>query len=487
MKTDPERTAFPAGEPGVGPALFQGTGTGRLIAATLLLSLPSLGGCTALITFEEQEVLKCDDSNGVDPCPAELNLECVSGICQRIQPEPPEIPCDPVTVGRDPCPRGEGLHCVNGVCVECASEPEKCNGIDDDCNGEVDEGYDEDGDGFTWCGGGVEALRDCGPDDPAIHPADPSRGVLAATEVCDGKDNDCNGEIDEIPECIENIPGYDPDDPSTWECDPADPDSCGAYLKCDPTTLRCVAPLQLGSFCNNDSACGDAICVDPAALNLERELGGQKICAQACCTDADCEQGNVCLIPGTGARVCVPASFAGLETKRAGEACRNSEQCSSGICSQRTCQTACASDDDCGDLSCIFDPAFSFLSYVGNPGQFVCGEEQGLGEPGSICVAASNCRSGLCTAAVCTIPCGSNADCEPYDAVCDYHATQAITGISLIPGTRVSYCYIPLPDDPSTQPSGELCCKDEHCGPGTRCRPDMRRDAWGMYCMAEIL
>ena len=59
------------------------------------------------------------------------------------------------------------------------------NGIDDDCDGEIDEGtdsYDDDGDGYT------EDAGDCDDADPAVYPF--------ATEVCDGIDNDCSGETD---------------------------------------------------------------------------------------------------------------------------------------------------------------------------------------------------------------------------------------------------------------------------------------------------
>jgi hypothetical protein len=83
---------------------------------------------------------------------------------------------------------------------------EICNGVDDNCDGDVDEGVqnvyfrDADGDGFgfalmstTGCAtpsGYVEDNTDCADDDAAIHPA--------AEELCrDNKDNNCNGEIDE--------------------------------------------------------------------------------------------------------------------------------------------------------------------------------------------------------------------------------------------------------------------------------------------------
>ncbi len=56
---------------------------------------------------------------------------------------------------------------------------EVCDGLDNDCDGNVDEGYDLDGDGYTSCG------DDCDDGDPA------------AAEICDGIDNDCDGTVDD--------------------------------------------------------------------------------------------------------------------------------------------------------------------------------------------------------------------------------------------------------------------------------------------------
>ena len=85
---------------------------------------------------------------------------------------------------------------------------EFCNGIDDDCDGEADEGVpvdsslfyiDIDGDGygdadtaFLGCDPGpigVPSPGDCDDGDVAISPA--------VGEMCDGIDNDCDGTIDE--------------------------------------------------------------------------------------------------------------------------------------------------------------------------------------------------------------------------------------------------------------------------------------------------
>ncbi len=126
---------------------------------------------------------------------------------------------------------------------------EVCDGKDNDCDGEVDEDVlttfyaDTDGDGH---GDPVNALDECSPPDGYVASSDdcddmdPDR-FPGNLEVCDGKDNDCDGEVD----------SPDPVDGTTWYAD-ADGDLFGdpesAVYACDPPAGHVV----------NDLDCDDA-------------------------------------------------------------------------------------------------------------------------------------------------------------------------------------------------------------------------------------
>jgi len=97
------------------------------------------------------------------------------------------------------CKSGKPL-CVENAFIECSGQrlpsDESCNGLDDDCDGKIDESvYDEQiGD---WCGSNT---GECSTGSWQCYKGELTcyAEVPPQIETCNGKDDDCNGVVDDI-------------------------------------------------------------------------------------------------------------------------------------------------------------------------------------------------------------------------------------------------------------------------------------------------
>jgi parallel beta-helix repeat protein len=134
---------------------------------------------------------------------------------------------------------------LEGICADCCDPPcepsdEICDGLDNDCDDAIDEELSQS------CYTGNPATRNVGVcQDGNQVCADGDWGdcideVLPSDEICDGLDNDCNGEIDDNPECD----CVDLDDPDTW--DGRVEMEYGSYMILDDVLL-CEKTYNLGT------------------------------------------------------------------------------------------------------------------------------------------------------------------------------------------------------------------------------------------------
>ncbi len=294
-----------------------------------------------------------------------------------------------------------GQACVNGFCAGaggsggsgttsattgsgCVPSAETCNGIDDDCDGTVDDG--------ATCAGGASCIAgacvmqqdcnvdsDCPPNQSCQNGAcaplcqgagQPCSsnvgacqpgvtqcmngavvcvgGVLPSAEACNGIDDDCDGAVDNAAicpnggSCVNGVCGAPPPCNSNADCGPSQVCNNGV---CGPA--NCVPQAEA---CNGlDDDCDGT--VDNAAIcpNGGSCVNGACVMAQACNTDADCPPNQSCqngacapICPGAGQ----PCSFNLGACKAGTTQCMNGAIiCAGGVLpSAEVCNGI---DDDC--------------------------------------------------------------------------------------------------------------------------------------------
>ena len=253
------------------------------------------------------------------------------------------------------------------VCDAAPAEPgvEICNGIDDDCDGEIDN---VDGLGVA-CGGGVGACVFAGTQ---ICDLASGQVICDATppepgqELCNGIDDDCDGEIDNVQgvggvgdacevgvgACMAQgtvicspaglVCDATPSEPGPGLCGNGIDDDCDGDVDDDAECVRCG-----DGFPSPGERCDDGARVDgdgcSALCQVEDGFvcrgDAPDVCWPRCEADADCAAlGTVCLD-----RACVPRpAFCGDGNLDAGEDCDDGNSVGRDGCS----------------ADCMFEPGF---------------------------------------------------------------------------------------------------------------------------------
>lgn len=148
---------------------------------------------SGLLECRPRTAAAAETCNGLDDdCDGEMDEDEAGGPLAR---DCYSGPVDTLNVGV--CIAGSEL-CLEADYTSCAGQVvpsvELCNGLDDDCDGETDEGNPGGGDS---CSTGVPGLCSVGTRECADGELVCTQTVFPTDEICDGEDNDCDSLRDE--------------------------------------------------------------------------------------------------------------------------------------------------------------------------------------------------------------------------------------------------------------------------------------------------
>jgi hypothetical protein len=222
-------------------------------------------------------------------CAGQAGEMCDGGKCKPLIGACPGTPT---------CSSSGLLVCINAKTPKL----EQCDGDDNDCDGQIDEGFAWTGPDSTTaavgqaCGAGacLGGTVQCATLGSSVC----TTAGKAKDETCNGLDDDCDAQIDQL------------------ACN--DSDACTADL-CDPASGSCSHEAAVD--CNDANQCTTDTCSAKTGLCSHAAYSGS-------CSDGDsCTAGDACPAPGDSTPTCAPG---------AAVACDDANICTDDSCDVKT-------------------------------------------------------------------------------------------------------------------------------------------------------
>jgi hypothetical protein len=253
------------------------------------------------------------------------------------------------------------------------SSPEVCDGLDNDCNGMVDDGLADGGPCGSSMGRCMPGVQRC-----VMGRVVCEGGIGPRAEECNCVDDDCDGMTDEAGEGGSAL--------------------CGGGSVCaGAPSCGCLRPCADGEFpCPAGRTCQD--------------VGGQRLCVGDPCAGITCPMGQVC-------------SNGACRSLCDGVTCDAPLVCDprSGRCVSNDCRMLnnCASNELCIAGRCVMDRCASVMCPAG---QACYDGTCGPSCAGVTCEAGQRCERGVCVGGMASpcanVTCEANRVCNPANGMC---------------------------------------------------------------------
>ncbi len=414
--------------------------------------------CQTVTTVDGIELEQCVADTGVCPC---TDTAVQLGLFTHCEVENEFGTCQGMRVCTE-----EGL-------TDCDAQVpavETCNGLDDNCNGDVDEGDVVEGLGI--CDDGKECTEDqclgddgcesvplsegeCKDGDPCTVADHCEEGECVGAPVLCDDDNPCTDDgCDGTGGCVfeNNSDDCDDDDPCTVADECTEGICEGTVVPCECQTNEDCGQIEDGDLCNGTLFCNleewpykCEVAAETVVICEEPVAGPDAICQQSFC---DPETGQCALIADHEGFACED-----------GDACTIGDKCVAGECVSGVPNT-CGDNNPCTDDSC--DPA---VGCVFTNNVLPC-------EDGTVCTVGDVCLEGDCQSGELLVcddenPCTDDS-CDPV-AGCLFVANEAICddGIECTVGDHCSNSVCVYDELASCE--DENPCTDNLCDPANGC------------------